>query len=426
MHRETSAFVLSLAETRTDARQGSVLPGHFAWKAAGGRTECPGAAGDAPTPGCACWAGRGRPTPWAPVSAKDCHEPCPRAAAASARASARESCVGRAPSSGTTRVWGRPVGPLPRWLRLVVAQGGQLPPTPVHGAGPGEGRAHSTPPPLFSGREASWTPADAVQAVAARPGGRERPCLQPEGGLSSALSLLGGARGVASHEAVCTALGQQPCPARSELCGDVLPGPSTLCRLGGSEAPEEGAAQSDSLPWGLVWSVAAGPTAPGGHLVTEALCIPPVPDGAPEDPAVPHRGGPEAAGAEPRRRGAVHQGQRCVRAAGPAPTAPGVSGLRGQGPATAGPTAPVGTMGRVRAVVHRLLRFGRIATHVWCADEALALRRGPRKRPGGQPARAAHRPRSLPQRCWTRTRTSEWMRRLCGSSRRWASPRAEP
>lgn len=202
MHRETSAFVLSLAETRTDARQGSVLPGHFAWKAAGGRTECPGAAGDAPTPGCACWAGRGRPTPWAPVSAKDCHEPCPRAAAASARASARESCVGRAPSSGTTRVWGRPVGPLPRWLRLVVAQGGQLPPTPVHGAGPGEGRAHSTPPPLFSGREASWTPADAVQAVAARPGGGRGHVCSPRAACPQ-LSAFSAGRGVSPAMRPC-------------------------------------------------------------------------------------------------------------------------------------------------------------------------------------------------------------------------------
>lgn len=33
---------------------------------------------------------------------------------------------------------------------------------------------------------------------------------------------------------------------------------------------------------------------------------------------------------------------------------------------------------------------------------------------------------SRPQRCWTRTRTSGWTRRPCGSLRRWAFPRAGP
>lgn len=42
----------------------------------------------------------------------------------------------------------------------------------------------------------------------------------------------------------------------------------------------------------------------------KASSFPAVPDGTPEDPAVPHRGGAEAAGAEPRCSRVVHEGER--------------------------------------------------------------------------------------------------------------------
>lgn len=81
----------------------------------------------------------------------------------------------------------------------------------------------------------------------------------------------------------------------------------------------------------------------------------------------------------------------------------------------------------VRAGTGGRLRFSevRVAASVQCPGEAL--------RPGAlantPPARALPGLTgavSRPQRCWTRTRTSEWTRRPCGSLRRWAFPRAGP
>lgn len=206
-----------------------------------------------------------------------------------------------------------------------------------------------------------------------------------------------------------------------------LTAPWTLTFLrGGQRGPAPGLALRASAP-GAWWT---GP-----------FSLAAVPDGAPQDPAVAHRGGAEAAGAQPRRRRALHEGERY---------APGRGGWReprpdpGSPPAASSRSTETGSTqstwsafracsvschrprlcGRGLAAVSGSLRSGSPPA---CGARARRCAQGPWRTPlPPGPCPGLTGAVSRPQRCWTRTRTSGWTRRPCGSLRRWAFPRAGP